>query len=74
MTWQMASNLVDQYTLVELENLVLVDWYDTWLTLHLSNTIASSYDFALEFRYYAVYVNGTLKNHLAMQRIPMIDE
>ena len=74
MTWQMASNLVDQYTLVELENLVLVDWYETWLTLHLSNTIASSYDFVLEFRYYAVYVNGNLKNHLATQRIPMIDE
>ena len=40
MSWRMASDLVINYPVVELENLILVDWYNEWSVLKPSdNTI-----------------------------------
>ena len=42
MSWQLAADLVRNYPVSELENLILVDWYNEWINLRLSGENSKS--------------------------------
>ena len=56
MSWQMASDLVKNYPVSELENLILVDWYNEWSVLKLSSHNSSN-GFDPAFGLYSIYLN-----------------
>ena len=65
MSWQMASDLVKNFSFVELENLILVDWYKDWLDLELIDYNSAS-GLAPAYGMYSSYLSEMRNKHHSM--------